>query len=298
MLVNLLWVVAWVGVSSLPKINPAQLLSSGSVAPFGFALGCVLDCVCTDDDLNKTAAVEMPVSAGELNDRQLIGLDDSHLVTLPDGHRLQADVARVFEALQKDARQAGFDLAIASSYRSFDRQLAIWNGKASGARPVYDDRDAEVSFGGLSLTEQLHAILRFSAIPGTSRHHWGTDLDVYDAGAVAPDYQVRLSVQEVEAGGLFDPLHRWLDERIAAGEAHGFYRPYNKDRGGVAPERWHLSYSPLSVTCATQWCREMLLSCWEDQALSEELLLRAQIEADLTGIIARYVDVPKDWCPQ
>ena len=234
---------------------------------------------------------------GELYDRQLTGLDDSHLVNLPDGHRLQSEAALAFGTLQEDARQAGFDLAIASSYRPFARQLAIWNGKASGARPVYDDQGQEVPVGQLSPTEHLHAILRFSAIPGTSRHHWGTDLDVYDAGAVAPDYQVQLSVQEVEAGGLFDPLHRWLDERIAAGESQGFYRPYDRDRGGVAPERWHLSYAPLSVTCATQWCSEMLLSCWDGQAFSEDLLLRAEIEAELMEIVARYVEVPLDWCP-
>jgi LAS superfamily LD-carboxypeptidase LdcB len=236
--------------------------------------------------------------SGELHNRQLTGLDDSHLVNLPDGHRLQGEAARAFEALQKDARQAGFELVIASSYRPFARQLAIWNGKASGARPVYDDQGQQVSIEQLSSTEQLHAILRFSAIPGTSRHHWGTDLDVFDAGAVATGYQVQLSVQEVEAGGVFDPLHRWLDARMAAGDSHGFYRPYDKDRGGVAPERWHLSYAPLSVTCTANWCSEMLLSCWEGQALPEELLLRAEIEADLTGIIAQYVDVPQDWCPR
>ena len=233
----------------------------------------------------------------ELNPGQLTGLDDSHLVTLPDGHRLQDAVARAFAALQEDARRAGFELAIASSHRSFSRQLAIWNGKASGARPVYDDGDRSVLMEQLSSEQQLHAILRFSAIPGTSRHHWGTDMDVYDAATVATGYEVQLSSSEVAAGGLFVPLHCWLDARIAAGESQGFYRPYDKDRGGVAPERWHLSYAPLSVTCAAQLRSEMLVSCWDCEALSEELLLREEIEADLVGIIARYVDVPQDWCP-
>jgi LAS superfamily LD-carboxypeptidase LdcB len=238
----------------------------------------------------------MAVMSRELRNRQLTGLDDSHLVNLADGHRLQGEVARAFATLQEEARQAGFDLAITSSYRSFTRQLAIWNGKASGTRPVYDDWDRQVSMKQLSGVQRLHAILRFSAIPGTSRHHWGTDLDVYDASAVTPGYQVQLSASEVTAGGVFDPLHSWLDARIAAGESHGFYRPYDKDRGGVAPERWHLSYAPLSVDCAAQWCSEMLVSCWDGEALFEELLLRPEIEAELVGLIARYVDVPQDWC--
>ncbi|HEY6132244.1 MAG TPA: M15 family metallopeptidase [Halioglobus sp.] len=235
--------------------------------------------------------------ARALNPRQLTGLDDTHLVTLSDGHRLQDEAARAFAALQADARKAGFELAIASSYRSFSRQLAIWNAKVSGVRPVYDDQDRPVNLEYLSPEEQLRAILRFSALPGTSRHHWGTDLDVYDAAAVSPDYQVRLSVQEVAEGGVFDPLHCWLDTRMAAGQSQGFYRPYGTDRGGIAPERWHLSYAPLSVGCAMQLHSEILTSCWNCEDDTEEILLRAEIEADLPGIMARYVVVPGDWCP-
>ena len=62
-----------------------------------------------------------------LNPQQLTGQDGDHLVTLPCGNRLQQEVALAFAALQADARAAGFELAIASSYRSFARQLAIWN---------------------------------------------------------------------------------------------------------------------------------------------------------------------------
>ncbi len=232
----------------------------------------------------------------ELNPRQLTGLDDSHLVTLPDGHRLQAEVADAFAALQADAREAGFELAIASGFRSFERQLAIWNGKASGERPVYDDEDRPVALNGLSVSERLQAILRFSAIPGTSRHHWGTDLDVYDASAVPSDYKVQLSVAEVSAGGPFDALHNWLDECMDAGESHGFYRPYATDRGGVAPERWHLSYAPLSVGCAGNLNPDTLLACWDDTAAGE-LSLRGEVESALADIIARYVNVPDGWCP-
>ena len=230
----------------------------------------------------------------ELTPGQLTGRDDSHLLTLSDGHRLQAEVADAFAALQADARGAGFELAIASSYRSFARQLAIWNGKASGERLVYDDSDLPVSLAGLTVTERLHAILRFSAIPGTSRHHWGTDLDVYDAAAVGPDYKVQLSPREVRAGGPFAALHDWLDARMAAGNSRGFYRPYNEDRGGVAPERWHLSYAPLSVSCAGRLNAPVLLDCWGH---GEPLLLREEIEAELATIMARYVTVPGNWCP-
>lgn len=229
----------------------------------------------------------------ELSARQLTGQDDSHLVTLPDGHRLQAEVADAFAKLQTDARGAGFELAIASSFRSYERQLAIWNGKASGERPVYDDEDRRVALSNMSPAEQLHAILRFSAIPGTSRHHWGTDLDVYDAAAVPAGYEVQLSLEEVSTGGPFDALHNWLDARMAADESHGFFRPYANDRGGVSPERWHLSYAPLSQACVGQLDTDMLCACW---GAGGELLLRGEVESALADIVARYLHVPDGWC--
>jgi len=236
--------------------------------------------------------------APQLNPRQLTGREESHLVELPCGHRLQAAAAAAFAQLQQDARSAGFDLAIASSFRSYSRQLLIWNGKASGLRKVHDDAGRDVDIRALAGPEKVRAILRYSAIPGTSRHHWGTDLDVYDLAAMPPGYQLELSPAEVAAGGLFDPLHRWLDERMAAGESWGFYRPYTADRGGVAPERWHLSYAPLAIGCEPQLSETLLLACWEDCPAGEEaLLLAEEIRAQLPLIMGTYVSVAAGWCP-
>jgi LAS superfamily LD-carboxypeptidase LdcB len=253
--------------------------------------------LCRIRDADRYTFLERRIMVSVLTPRQLTGRDDSHVVALLDGHRLQQEVAEGFVALQSAARAAGFELAIASSFRSYSRQLAIWNGKASGLRAVHDDTGRPVEMARLSPLEQLYAILRFSALPGTSRHHWGTDLDVYDAAAVPSGYQVQLSPQEVAPGGVFDPLHCWLDERIAAGESHGFYRPYARDRGGVAPERWHLSFAPLSVACAQQCHSALFTDCWRCDEFVEELLLREEIEADLQHILTRYVQVPSDWCP-
>jgi len=226
---------------------------------------------------------------------QLTGRDPAHLVELPDGHRLQSAAAAALARLQADARGAGFQLAIASSYRSYERQRLIWNGKAAGERPVHDDAGNPVAILALPADERVRAILRFSALPGTSRHHWGTDLDIYDAAAVPTAYALQLSPQEVAPGGPFDPLHCWLDARMAAGDSHGFYRPYGCDRGGVAPERWHLSYAPLAVSCSGRVTADLLRACWDGD--SEPLLLRAELENGLPELLARYVEVPPDWCP-
>jgi len=229
---------------------------------------------------------------------QLLGLDESHLVTLPNGHRLQETVVSAFAALCEDARKAGFELVIASSYRSFERQLAIFNAKVSGARAVHDDDGALVTMNMLSPVQQLHAILRFSALPGTSRHHWGTDLDIYDLSAVPVDYSVQLTPQEVASGGVFDPFHCWLDERIAQVQSHGFYRPYAVDRGGVSPERWHLSYAPLSQNCDRQIDAGMLRKIWHTLSGGKELALQDLVSVELDSLLERYVRVPADWCPR
>ena len=73
-----------------------------------------------------------------MNLAQLTGQNETALVNY-DGYLLHADVVSDWAALQRDAAQAGFDLAIASAYRSFSRQLLIWNEKATGVRPVFDD---------------------------------------------------------------------------------------------------------------------------------------------------------------
>ena len=84
---------------------------------------------------------------------------------------------------------------------------------------------------------------------------------------------------------------------MAAGESHGFYRPYREDRGGVAPERWHLSYAPLALDCAARVERQMLVNCWDCEQEGAVLLLRDTVEAHLPQLLDRYVTVTPDWCP-
>ena len=229
----------------------------------------------------------------DLTLEQLTGQDASHLVEVQGKHRLQPLAAQAFQLLQKEARQAGFELAIASSYRSYQRQLAIFNGKACGERPVLDDTGVRVDMAALPDAEKLAAILRFSALPGTSRHHWGTDLDVFDAATAGEDYCVQLTPAESDPGGPFFALHNWLDERMADNRTFGFYRPYGVDQGGVAPERWHLSYAPVSMSCDGRISAADLVDLW-----GESLMLGEVVTAGLDDILARYVRVAQGWCPR
>jgi LAS superfamily LD-carboxypeptidase LdcB len=180
----------------------------------------------------------------------LTGSTDDHLCTEAQGELLDArvhqDVLAPFLDLKAAAAQAGFELTIFSGFRGFERQLSIWNRKARGELAVLDSDAVPLDLGDLTPRELVFAILRWSALPGGSRHHWGTDLDVIDAAAIPPGYEIELIPQEVDPGGMFGPLHDWLDDRMEDGAAFGFFRPYDEDRGGVAPERWHLSHGPVA----------------------------------------------------
>ena len=216
---------------------------------------------------------------------QLTGQVDSHLRRDAAGTGLQPDCWAALHQLQAAAAEAGFELQVASGFRSFDRQLAIWNRKATAERPVYDDTGQALLWGGMADLDWMHAILRFSALPGSSRHHWGTDLDVFDAAVMPEGYQLQLSPTEVADDGRFGALHRWLDARIAAGESFGFQRPYAIDCGGVACERWHLSYSPLAQQCETQLSEVLLRGVIEGAQLEMRELVLEQLE----DIYLRYV---------
>lgn len=216
-----------------------------------------------------------------------MGLDDGHLEVSHRGGQLTPDARAAFDRLAADAQSAGFDPQIASAYRSFDRQRRIWNAKLSGERAVLDDEDQPVPMSAMSPLEQIHAVLRFSALPGTSRHHWGTDLDVFDQSAMPEGYALQLCPAEVCEGGLFDAFHCWLDDRIDSGESHGFFRPYDRDRGGVAPERWHLSYAPDAQGFENALSASALMEVL--QTGDEELALAGVVRSKLDALLERYV---------
>ncbi len=176
----------------------------------------------------------------------LYGKTTEHLVPL-EGTKffIHHMMLRDFLRLQKDAAVDGFDLQIISAFRDHERQLKIWNLKASGQRQLIDDQEGPLDFGSLSPSQIVFAILRWSALPGCSRHHWGTDIDVYDGNTQKAE-EVNLVPSETSGNGPAARIHEWLDHKISTNSAHGFYRPYATDRGGVSPERWHLSYYSLS----------------------------------------------------
>ncbi len=175
---------------------------------------------------------------------QLTGRARDHLTELSDPRcSLHRDVAGSFLAMRAAAAAAGLDLVAFSSFRDFDRQLAIWNGKYRGEREMLGRDGRRLDALTLPPADRVAAILWWSALPGASRHHWGTDLDVMDLAALPPGYRVQVVPAEYAPGGPFHRLTTWLDAHM---NAFGFFRPYTTDRGGVSPEPWHLSHAPVA----------------------------------------------------
>jgi len=219
----------------------------------------------------------------------LTGQTEQHLCSPADTERLGApvhrDVVEPFLRLREAAREEGFDLRIDSGFRSFERQLSIWNRKATGQRAVLDSDAVPLDITKLGERELVFAILRWSALPGASRHHWGTDLDVYDEAARPEGYVMEQIPAEVDPGGMFGPLHAWLDQRIPARTAFGFFRPYDEDRTGVAPERWHLSYAPV----ASPWLRQLTTDLLRETVRQADMRLKDVVLHHLDAIYERFV---------
>ncbi|MBY6191526.1 M15 family metallopeptidase [Microbulbifer agarilyticus] len=228
----------------------------------------------------------------------VFGRTDAHVILEPiSGQLMHPEALVAFDQLRRDARDAGFEPKVVSGFRDFERQRRIWNAKAEGVRPVLDSLGRPMDVAGMSPEDILFAILRWSALPGASRHHWGTDFDVIDASALPEGYKVQLTSEEVADEGMFGPFHGWLDARIAAGESYGLFRPYSEDRGGVAPERWHLSYAPrareFQDLLSEQALVEQVNSCPQDQSLALSKLVCEQ----MPQIYARFIAVPESAYP-
>lgn len=223
-----------------------------------------------------------------LNSLELTGRAATHVREEPAlGARLHAEAIDAVHALREASAAAGMDLAIASSFRDFSRQCAIWNGKFRGERPMLDRAGRPLDVAAMSEPERVRSILIWSALPGASRHHWGSDFDVYDRAAVPTGYRPELTVAEFTGTGPFARLNEWLAANLGN---HGFFRPYTTDRGGVHPEPWHLSYAPVAGPALQALTLEVL----EDAVANGGLEGGGQVLAQLPEIYERYV-VSVDW---
>ena len=191
------------------------------------------------------------ISAQEGFEQQLFTTDELTGKALLDLYgegkiQLRKEVFEAFTRMKRAAYSAGFDVKMISSYRSYDHQTRIWERKYI--------RFTEVD--GLSPVKAIDKIVEYSTIPGTSRHHWGTDIDIID-GYPKTSGDV-LVAQKFESGGPFEAFKKWLDQNA---NSFGFYLVYTNDpdRRGFKYEPWHYSYAPLSIPMLKQFRKTNIL---------------------------------------
>ncbi|MEO6346378.1 MAG: M15 family metallopeptidase [Aquaticitalea sp.] len=168
---------------------------------------------------------------------ELIGKGNPEL--FGNGFKLREEAHDAFLLLKKEAEKSGISINIVSSYRSFSHQNTIWERK-------YKSYTSQ----GLSAVEIIQKIIEYSTIPGTSRHHWGTDMDIVDANAKQPSNL--LNPENFEPNASFGKLKQWMD---ANSKNYGFYLVYTDEtnRKGFKYEPWHYSYRPLSCKYLSEY---------------------------------------------
>lgn len=150
--------------------------------------------------------------------------------TTKDGIYMRKEAYTAFVRMYEAAAKDGIQLSIISATRNFNYQKGIWERK-------WNDEKLK----NYSDMEKAENILQYSSMPGTSRHHWGTDVDF---NSVSPEYF---------KSGKGKELYNWLVKN--AGE-YGFAQTYTSKqngRSGYNEEAWHWSYMPLSKVLLTQY---------------------------------------------
>lgn len=220
---------------------------------------------------------------------QLLGLNQDHLLCINDnieliGQKFQChhEVLVPLARLIRQSEQDGIPLRIISSYRSFEQQLAIWNKKFYQEVELNLRDGSKVNSQDLDEAARVKAILHYSALPGTSRHHWGTDFDVFDASHIDQGLTVELTEQEFEEQGPCGNLNFWLQDILTD---YQFFKPYFKDQGGIACEPWHISYQPIATAALADYPVALLKHTLESTDIGGKNIIIPM----LNDIVEQYV---------
>jgi len=174
---------------------------------------------------------------------------------------LRKETFEAFQKMTEAAKKEGVNLIIVSATRNFGSQKKIWENKWNGKTRVEGKDLTSIS----DLKERARLILLYSSMPGTSRHHWGTDVDL---NSLDNNYFLK-------GDGL--KIYQWLS---AHASEYGFCQPYiskANGRTGYEEEKWHWSYLPLSKLFLTEYKKQISYSDitgfdGSEQGLSLEIL--------------------------
>lgn len=173
-----------------------------------------------------------------------------------------------FLEMYEAAKQDGIQLNIRSAARTFYHQKNIWEAKWTGARRLENGTLAPKSYP--IAKDRALQILEYSSMPGTSRHHWGTDIDL------------NMLNNAYFESGKGKSIYQWMNNHAheygfcQVYSAKGDERPY-----GYNEERWHWSYLPIAD--------ELTKSC--QAVLKDEMIngFKGASTAAEIDIVKRYV---------
>ena len=128
--------------------------------------------------------------------------------------------------MRESAKQDGISLKIVSGTRNFDAQKRIWEKK-------YERNKNK----GLNDIENIKEIMVWSSMPSTSRHHWGTDIDINGFNEYFDGINPKANKE-----------YEWLKENASK---FGFCQTYTEKKEGgrltgYNEEKWHWSYMPIA----------------------------------------------------
>lgn len=189
-----------------------------------------------------------------------------------EGMYLRRDTYAAFLRMSEHAKRDSIRLQIRSATRNFSAQKGIWEAKWTGARLIESGENlAETT---PDHKERALKILRYSSMPGSSRHHWGTDIDLNNFE------------NDWFTSGEGLRMYNWL---VQHAPTYGFCQTYTAGRPhGYWEERWHWSYTPVSARL-TEYARTHLKNELIDGFLGSDT-------APEIGIVEKYVLGINDAC--
>jgi hypothetical protein len=187
---------------------------------------------------NKPTVTPIPIPpAPILTDEHLLGfVPPPGMIEDPEtGHRALPGVMRAFWRFKNQAKTDGWNLILVSAYRSYRDQRRVWN----------QSDDSYLQRGATNQKKRVEAVMSLVSVPGLSRHHWGTELDISEASIrgqlvnVEPDTPERVL-----------KFYNWMQKNAPQ---YGFCQVYLGHNGSVHNEPWHWSYLPYSKNYQKQF---------------------------------------------
>lgn len=145
---------------------------------------------------------------------------EPELTYLKNGQAVDSRCYPELQQMMDDCRAAGLEPLICASYRTMEKQEAL-----------FEDKEARLIQEGCPENEVEAEAAKVAAYPGTSEHQLGLALDIVD-----------VSYQQLDTEQENTPVQQWL---LKNSWKYGFVLRYPTDKSnitGIIYEPWHYRY--------------------------------------------------------